>query len=227
MSCSKFRLWVVADDREDLRSAAEHAEGCPDCRQILMGQQALRDRVSEWIERAQAPEDLEEKVRSRIAEVTRRPVVGIRVTTDSQKPRKRSKLWIALAASFLLGIGLGVFKLPANSEAPLETRRLLDAGALEIAQQEEAAQKRAISELEEQVAPILARASDKELATHRAARLMEYRTRLATLNVTIDDVRGFVHQNPGHPRARTMLLDAYKEKRQVLREVIALEERSS
>jgi len=227
VSCSSFQLWVVSDDREDRRRAEEHAAGCPDCQRILIGQQALRDRMASWIEGQEAPGHLEEKVRVRIAESARRPAVGSMVAAAPERSKRKSKLWLALAASFLVGIGLGVFKLPAESEAPMETRRLLDATSLEIARQEEAAHERVISVLEEQVAPILARARDKELATHRAARLMEYRTRIATLDGTIEDVRGFVEQNPGHPRARTLLLDAYKEKSEVLREVIAREERSS
>ncbi len=228
MSCSSFQLWVVSDDREDRRRAEEHAAVCADCRRVLVGQQVLRDQVATWIESQEAP----------AAAGTGDPHPSgrgcppssggpRRARTRPQRSKGRSRLWIALAASFLLGIGLGVFKLPAESGAPVETRRLLDATSLEIARQEEVAQRRAISKLEEQVAPILAQASDKELASHLAARLMEYRTRIATLDGTINDVQGFVEQNPGHPRARTMLLDAYKEKREVLREVIARQERSS
>jgi len=227
MSCSSFQLWVVSDDREDRRRAEEHAAICDDCRRILVGQQVLRDQVATWIESSEVPMGLEQAIRIRVAEAARRPVVGNVVPNPPQSSKGRSRLWIALAASFLLGIGLGVFKLPAESGAPVETRRLLDATSLEIARQEEVAQRRAISRLEEQVAPILAQASDQELASHLAARLMEYRTRLATLDGTIKDVQGFVEQNPGHPRARTILLDAYKEKKEVLREVIAREERSS
>lgn len=227
MSCGSFQHWIVSDDRDDRRRAEEHAAVCVDCQRILVGHQALRDQVATWIESQKAPAQLEEQVRTRLAEAARRPVVGHVEATTPERSKGRSKLWIALAASFLLGIGLGVFKLPVESGAPEETRRLLDATTLEIARQEEAAQRRAISHLEEQVVPILARAKDKELAAHLAAWLMEYRTRIATLDGTIRDVEGFVAQNPGHPRARTMLLDAYKEKKQVLREVIAREERSS
>ena len=227
MSCSNFRLWVVSDDQDDLRRAEEHAAGCADCLEILEGQQSLRDQVITWMERQESPDHLEQKIRLGISQAIRRPLVEPDVGGVPDKTRRYSRLWIALAASFLLGIGLGVIRLPAKGTAPVETRRLLNVGSLEIARDEEAAQIRAITQLEQQVAPILARAGDKQLAANRAARLMEYRSRIATLEVTIQDVRGFVEQNPGHPRARTMLLDAYKEKRQVLREVIALEERSS
>jgi hypothetical protein len=227
MSCSNFRLWVVSDDLEDRQRAEDHAATCPDCLEILEGQQRLQEQVSSWKESQEAPEGLEREIRARISKAIRQPAVEPALEAASQRPRRHTRLWIALAASFLLGIGLGVFQLPAQSSAPAETRRLLNAGSLEIARDEEAAQVRAITELEQQVAPILARVGDKHLAANRAARLMEYRSRIATLEVTIQDVRGFVEQNPGHPRARTMLLDAYKEKREVLREVIALEERSS
>jgi len=227
MSCASFRLWVVSDDHEDRRRAEKHAEDCTECAQILIGQRALRDQVEAWAERHEAPAELEERIRSRLAEVARPSSVTEVIAADSEQPRGRSRLWLALAASFLVGIGLGLFHLPARGGAPVETRRLLDASALEIARQEEEAQLRAISLLEEQAAPILARASDRKLASQRAAWLMETRSRIATLDGTIEDVQGFVAQNPGHPRARTMLLDAYKEKKDVLREVIAREERWS
>lgn len=227
MSCSSFTLWVVSDDVEDRQRAEEHAAVCPECRAILQGQRVLQERVTEWEEIDEAPPGVEERVRRAIADVARRPLASPHAEKVPEIPKRRYGLWLALAASFLIGIGLGVFKLPASGDAPQETRRLLDAGALEIAQEEEAAQRRAIVGLEEEAATILARAKDKELASHRAARLMEYKSRLAMLDVTIDDVQGFVLQNPGHPRARNMLLDAYREKTDILREVIALEERSS
>jgi len=225
MSCNSFQLWIVSDDVDDRRRAEEHAAECPACARIVAAHQTLRELAVVWREEDKAPDHLEDKVRQAISEAARRPVVGGPAIDAERIARRRSRLWIALAASFLVGIGLGVLKRPAESDAPVETNRLLAAGDLQIAKAEEDAQVRDISLLEKQVAPILARARDKNLRSHQAARLLDYRTRIATLDVTIADVRGFVEQNPGHPRARTMLLDAYKEKKQVLREVLALEER--
>lgn len=228
MSCREFTVWVVSDDLADRQRAVEHAANCPGCARILSGHQALQDRATFWGQQVRAPEHLEDKIRQAIAEVPRgatpRPIER---TRSDPGAKFRARLWLALAASFLIGIGLGIFKLPVRSEGPQETRLLLAAPDLRIAEAEEKAQIRAILDLEARVDRILARASETELATHQAARLMEYRTRIANLDVTIDDVRGFVDQNPGHPRARTLLMEAYKEKKQILREVLALEERSS
>ena len=187
----------------------------------------MQDRVTFWRESAEAPDHLEARIRRALAAVEidleSRPVETM---SSESGTRLRSWLWLALAASFLVGIGLGIFKLPARSEGPQETRVLLAATDLKIAKAEERAQVRVISDLETQADRILDGASESGLATHKAARLMEYRTRIANLDVTIDDVRSFVDQNPGHPRARTLLMEAYKQKKQILREVLALEERS-
>lgn len=228
MSCREFTVWVVSDDQADRQRAAEHAARCPECAGVLSGHQALQDRAIFWRERAEAPKHLEDRIRQAVVEASSGTVPrSLERTSSTGGTKLRARLWLALAASFLIGIGLGVFKLPARSEGPQETRHLLAATDLKIAQAEESAQIRAIFDLETRAEVILARANETALATHQAARLMEYRTRIANLDVTIDDVRGFVDQNPGHPRARALLLEAYKEKKQILREVLALEERSS
>ena len=228
MSCELFAEWVVSDALADRRRAAEHAESCPACRSVIRGHQGLQDRVSFWRQDTRAPDHLEDRVRlaiaTRSAARVENPVDGGTLRSGT---RLRAGMWLALAASFLIGIGLGVFEIPAVSEGPQATRQLLAVPDLRIAKAEEEEQMRAILQLESRAVEILARASQAGLATHEAARLMEYRARIASLDVTIDDVRGFVDQNPGHPRARTMLLEAYKEKKKILRDVIAFEERSS
>lgn len=228
MSCSEFTVWVVSDNLADRQRAVEHAAKCPGCARVLSGHQALQDRVSFWRGQVEAPDHLEDRIRQAVAEVPEEaaPRMIERVRSESG-PKFRTRLWLALAASFLVGIGLGFLELPARSEGPQETRNLLAGAELKIAEAEERSQVRAIFQLETRVDRILARAGESELATHEAARLMEYRTRIANLDVTIDDVRGFVEQNPGHPRARSLLMEAYKEKKEILREVLALEERSS
>lgn len=227
MSCQMFEVRVVSDDAEERRWAEEHAVDCARCRAVLEGHLLVRDRVADWARQTEAPPELEARVRRSFRAAVRTPAVASAPPAGARSQRRRSPLWIALAASFLLGIGLVFFQLPGNAEAPSQTKRLLDADALEIAKMEEAAKQREISELERRAAPILQRATDTGLASHRAAWLMETRTRIATLDGTIADVEDFVARNPGHARARTMLLDAYREKQEVLREVIAREERSS
>lgn len=228
MSCAEFVVWVVSDDLADRQRAVDHAARCSGCAQILAGQQALQERVTFWRESARTPDHLEARIRQAVVAVAEEPRIRPVDTASSESGTKlRSRIWLALAASFLVGIGLGIFKLPARTEGPQETRVLLAATDLKIAKAEEKAQVRAISDLEAKADQILAEARETGLATHKAARLMEYRTRIANLDVTIDDVRGFVEQNPGHPRARSLLMEAYKQKKQVLHEVLALEERSS
>ena len=227
MSCAEFATWVVSDDLEDRQKSVDHAAVCSDCAEILSGQQALQDRVTFWRESAAAPDHLEDRIRRALVAVEADPEARpVRAMSSESGTSLRSRLWLALAASFLVGIGLGIFKLPARSEGPQETKVLLAATDLKIAKAEERSQVRVISDLEVQADRILDGASETGLATHQAARLMEYRTRIDNLDVTIDDVRSFVDQNPGHPRARTLLMEAYKQKKQILREVLALEERS-
>ena len=74
--------------------------------------------------------------------------------------------------------------------------------------------------------PVLAAASNPQTPPQRAAKLFAFRDRLAFLDTTIDDVHGFILDNPGNAGARSLLLSAYQEKTDVLREVLALEERS-
>jgi len=182
-SCSEFTVWVVSDDLAERRQAVEHAAQCPGCARVLSGHQELQDRVTFWREQARAPEHLEDKIRQAIAEVPKGAAPGPIERTRSESGTKfRARLWRALAASFLVGIGLGIFKLPIRSEGPQETRLLLAAADLKIAEAEEKAQIRAIFDLEARADRVLARANETE-----------------------DDVRGFVDQNPGHPRARTLL----------------------
>lgn len=228
MSCSQFQLWIVSDSAEGRRLAAEHAAECDRCAGILSGHLELQEQVASWREASEVPAHLEDRIRGALAGMTLRPLADRRSSEAGAAPRRgRAALWIGLAASFLIGIGLGWLQFSWGPQAPEQTRRLLAASDVEMAREVEHTQERTIAQLEQEVAPILARARNADLAAHEAAVLLEYRNRIASLNVAIDDVRGFVDENPGHPRARTMLQDAYREKTQLLREVLALEERSS
>ena len=70
---------------------------------------------------------------------------------------------------------------------------------------------------------MLARAGDPALPPREAQLLLSYRDRLRFLDRTVAEVDGFLAQNPNHAQARTVLLAAYVEKTEVLREVLALE----
>jgi len=229
MSCEAFRIHVVSDDPREILAAEEHAAVCPECARILAGQERLRAATEKMAQlETGPPEHLEVSIRKAIhAEGGTSVQFSTRLPVERGRRRPRALLWWALAASFLLGIGLGVFQIPTGQTAPETTRRLLTATDLQIAAAEEESQLQSIQRLEIEAAPILARVSDISLASHRAGRLLEYRNQIATLDATIGEVRRFVERNPGHPRARAMLLDAYRQKKEILREVVALEERSS
>jgi len=228
MSCGQFQLWVVSNSAEDRRLAEEHAAECDRCAEILRGHLDLQEQVASWREASAAPANLEDRISLALDGLTVRPLADRQSPETGTTPRRgHSVIWIGLAASFLIGIGLGWLQLSWGPQAPEQTRRLLAASDLEVARETEHTQVQTIAQLEKEVAPIFARVRNANLAAHQAAVLLEYRNRIASLNVAIDDVRGFVDENPGHPRARTMLQDAYREKTELLREVLALEERSS
>ena len=53
--------------------------------------------------------------------------------------------------------------------------------------------------------------------------LLTYRDRLANLDAVIAEVHGFLGESPGHSGGHTVLLAAYKEKSEVLQEIIDLQ----
>ncbi|HKY31418.1 MAG TPA: hypothetical protein VJV23_02695, partial [Candidatus Polarisedimenticolia bacterium] len=124
----------------------------------------------------------------------------------------------ALAAAALLVVaGAGIASLPwGGGEAGGEVERALaDAEAARTGYAE------AIARLEAEAGAVLGRASDPDLSPDRAAVLLAYRGRLAHLDAVIADVEGFLQANPGHSGGHMVLLAAYKEKTEVLREVLA------
>ena len=88
---------------------------------------------------------------------------------------------------------------------------------VEQAQQDYA---RAIADLERRADDVLARAEDPELDMNDAALLLNYRDRLTHLDSVIDEVQAFLAEHPGHARGHTVLLAAYDEKDQLLREIL-------
>ncbi len=224
MSCAQFEIWIVSDDPADQKRAKDHAAGCSKCARILEGHRRLANEASVWRESEKAPPGLEKKIRVALGNVLDHP------GRSSEAPRsglqRSSLLWGALAASFIVGAIIGLFQFRLTPQGPEQTERLLAADALREAEQSERDQTREVARLEAAAAPVLARADDSKMASHEAARIFQYRDRLAFLDATIADARSFVAQNPGHAGARNVLLAAYKDKGTVLREILALEETS-
>ncbi len=133
---------------------------------------------------------------------------------------------MAAAAAVLLAVlglaELDVLPLGLHSRA-ITPRRILVADALRAAEQAEQQHAAAIAELERAAAPILAQAGDPGLPAAKAAQLLAYRDRLRALDSAIAEVKSILEQNPGHAGVRTVLLAAYMDKTQLLREVLALE----
>ena len=223
MSCAQFELWIVSDDPQEQCAAEEHARTCRRCGTILAGQQQLSSEIRDWRDTVEAPPGLETKVVE---------VLGHQGSQAKVRPfrsfvsRTSGPLVWAVAASLVLGFGLAWLLFQVTPRAPQTASRLLIEEALELAESAEREHPKAIARLEVAAAPILAGAHDLDMQAHQAARLMEYSDRLAYLDSTIDEIQGYVASNPGQARARTLLLAAYKQKTQVLREVVALEERS-
>jgi hypothetical protein len=218
MSCGQFDLWIVSDDPADRERALIHAAGCPRCGEIASGQEWLAGEAESWREGVEAPAELEDQIRLALGGALAEPDIVAEVTDDEETPApgRWSLVWGALAASFLVGAAIGLFQFRLAPSAPDEARTLLVADQLDAAREVEREQLKAIATLEQRVAPVLARAREPEITSDR----------LAFLDSTIADAKSFVGRNPGHAGARNVLLDAYREKTDVLREVLALEERS-
>jgi hypothetical protein len=176
----------------------------------------LKKLAREWRTTFHAPPGLEDRVRKALTD----PVVPL----PKRRPSRRPWLW-ATAATLALALAGWAWLRPLP-QAPQVSQRLLAEKALRHAQDVEQAHAEAIAQLELAAGPILAGVLNPELSGQEAALILSYRDRLAYLDRAILEVREYVDRNPGHPGARTVLLAAYKEKTEVLRHLIVLEEKS-
>lgn len=221
MSCGLFDLQIVSDDPADRGRARVHASGCDRCATILAGQADLAHETVTWREDVDLPAGLEARVMAGIDRATAGSVV-VRIE-DRKRPGARRLLPLALAAMLLMGVGIGILITRLRPQGPEIADRLLVEEALETAEVAEELHARAIARLEQAARPVLARAADSGTVPRDAAILLAYQDRLAFLDATIAEVREFIDTNPGNAGARTVLLAAYNEKTEVLREVVALE----
>lgn len=221
MSCGMFDLLIVSDEPTDRQRARDHARECARCAAILAGQASLARETADWKEDIDLPAGLEARVMAGIDRAAAETVV-VRLE-DRRRPGPRRLLPLALAAMLIIGLGVGIFIARLQPKGPETADRLLVEEALEAAEAAEELHARAIARLEQAAGPVLARAADSEIVPRDAAILLAYQDRLAFLDATIAEVREFIETNPGSAGARTVLLAAYNEKTEVLREVVALE----
>ena len=218
MNCEQFALALVDDDAPDDRELSRHAEQCSACALLLDEEQRLLRTVQEWKTSTPAPAlSLERRIAAALEAEREAPGAIGRAPRTTAK-RGRGLRWLAAAAVLLLAFA-GLSVVLRRSAAPV------DPLAQAVAEVERAEQDylQALARLEVEAAGVLARAEDMGLQSDQAALLASYRDRLIHLDAVLDDVRGFLEDNPGHAGGHTVLLAAYKEKAEVLREVLQLE----
>ncbi len=226
MNCADLELRLASDDPRERAAAATHAAGCTACAERLRFERALASEAAAWGGAAVVPPpELEARV---LAAARRaRPARGIARPSRRRTPN-RLPAWAALAA-LAAGVAFGFaalglsFRGPAPG-TPTGGRSLLVADALAAAEQAEHAHAAAIAQLTLAAGPVLARSSDPATAPRDAALLLAYRDRLRYLDRTIGEIQGHLARNEGNPAARALLLAAYSEKTEVLRDVLALGE---
>ncbi len=199
MNCEQFeQAWI--DDDPALRTAAErHAAACPKCRRMSDLNLRLAHEVARWKEETDSPP----------------PELQARIAAELRTPRQARPRWYwAAAAAVLLGATILLpVALQRQATEPLE----LAIDDTERIQQQYAA---AIANLERQAREALEHASDLTLPPQQAARLLAYRDQLAHLDTVIAEVEEFLDQNPGHSGGHKVMLAAYKEKDEVLKEIL-------
>jgi hypothetical protein len=223
VNCADLELALASDDPRDRAAATAHAAGCADCASRLRFERLLAGEAAAWrAAAAVSPPELEQRV---LAAARRaRPARGIAPRSPRRAPG-RLPFWAALAAAAAFGFAvLGLsFRGPAPGTAT-GGKILVVADALAAAEEAEHAHAAAIAKLAAAAEPVLARSSDPATPPRDAALLLSYRDRLRYLDRTIQEIRGHLALNEGNPTARALLLAAYTEKTDVLREVLALGE---
>lgn len=239
MTCREFEIQIVSDDPIERERGSRHAAGCEACAATLSAHQRLSERAAAWRRDEQPPIELEQRVRQALVDATPARIApsASQESADSTRrpewlrraphkaPRAWTRNWMApalLAASLLIALTIG-WHLLAREGAPEVTRRLLAVEALGEARAAERLHARAIARLERAAAPLLARAGDPQVGRNDTGKLLAYADRLAFLDSTIEQVRAYIDENPTHPHSRVTLLAAYREKTEILSEILELE----
>ena len=174
--------------------------------------------MADWKESATGPSDvLERRIVAALADE------GLIDSVSAQRALRRPDrktattwAWIAAAAAVILGMTVLIQRpwLETGGDS-------YEAAVLQVEQAQHDYAK-AIAGLERQAGEVLARADNPALDSQDAALLLNYRDRLTHLDSVIAEVQSFLDENPGHARGHTVLLAAYEEKDQLLREILDL-----
>jgi hypothetical protein len=218
MDCREFQLAWVSDNHDERRAAERHAAGCPHCAETVCADRALLDAVTQWKQSASGPP---ERIGRRIAEalVEEDLIKADPVRTAAGRASWRSSArwaWVAAAAVVILGVAVLIQRpwLEAEGDSLADAVRQVEQAQHDYA--------RAIAGLEFQANEVLARADDSALESKVAALLLNYRDRLTHLDSVIAEVQAFLDEHPGHAQGHTVLLAAYEEKDELLREIVSL-----
>jgi hypothetical protein len=220
--CRRHRRLLASDEPDDHAIVERHAADCEACAMALEEQRALMEAAAAWRDEAPSPPpSLERRIMAMLSREALRPV-PIHGAPEMAPPSVRwtdRLAWKGLAAAAALAV-MGAFGLwrfgllPATDSSEL-------AQAIRAVDETQRDYARAIAELEKAATAVLAQASNPQVDDREAAILLAYRDRLAHLDTIIEEVQGFLDDNPGHGGGHTVLLAAYREKADVLREVIA------
>jgi len=234
VTCAEFELLAVSDEPGERELALEHAATCPRCAETLAGWRRLDELVGDWRrEQPEAPPFLGTRI-ARAAEAAESAAPQVRPASKRLTPRRHqpalrrsgrsARTWpaVAAAAAAVLAVVAGLSLRSANAGPAAASGGLLAAEALREAENAERSHARAVAKLEAAVQPLLERGTDPNVPAEQAALLLAYRDRLQFLDRTLDEVEGFLQENPYNAKARTLLLAGYIEKREILGEVLAL-----
>lgn len=239
MNCAVFRERLAADDPAERAAAVAHAAGCQGCAVRLAFEARLAESAAAWRAAEPTPSpELESRVLAaarqaraiRSPRAVAHPFAPVRFDRPArrQAPLGRIAAWGSVAAAGLLGAALLGLSFRGPAPAIVSPgRALLVSDALAAAEQAEQAHAAAIAQLAAAAEPILARSADPATSPRDAALLIAWRDRLRYLDRTIDEIQRHLAQNAGQPTARALLLAAYTEKTEVLRDVLALGEGSN
>lgn len=208
--CGRTRSALLEHPPWDPRVEA-HCTRCADCEAVRAEALSLRESALRWREQTPGPPaDLRDRIAQRLGEVD---VPGSQTQRDLPPRRLR---WVAAAAAVIVLVGafLTWFAAPTREEGP--------EAALADAEAARDAYMKAIARLARQADAVLVRAEDPDTPPRRAAVLIGYRDRLSYLDEVIGEVDRFLREHPGHAGGHTVLLAAYKEKTEVLEQVLDL-----
>jgi hypothetical protein len=223
MNCEQFRQALVEDEPARLRECEDHAARCAACAEVWKEDRRILEEAAAWRREIPAPApSLEERIATAIS----REVRGRAGRPRWSWPRLlEAPLWqwgaLAAAAAVVVAVLALHQLLPIPWEGPARETSL--ASLLREIEEAERSHITALARLDREAARILERADDPGLPAEEAALLLAYGDRLKHLDAVIAEVRGFLEQNPGHSGGHKVLIAAYREKSDVLQEVLNLQ----